>query len=143
MTYEDTDNMEYQSLYRLVKSLITQIPDNCYLYIGPDIYRLIDEEVCLDFLDFGVALDNDYEWYCERFSLSQQCKEYLLSEDNFLIMMYYFCHYMIRDEDKIYVVVFDGCHFDIDASIRIPREVIDECERELEMDFSFSDPVRL
>lgn len=96
MTYEDTDNMEYQSLYRLVKSLITQIPDNCYLYIGPDIYRLIDEEVCLDFLDFGVALDNDYEWYCERFSLSQQCKEYLLSEDNFLIMMYYFCHYMIR-----------------------------------------------
>lgn len=96
MTYEDTDNMEYQSLYRLVKSLITQIPDNCYLYIGPDIYRLIDEEVCLDFLDFGVALDNDYEWYCERFNLSQQCKEYLLSEDNFLIMIYYFCHYMIR-----------------------------------------------
>lgn len=73
-----------------------QIPDNCYLYVGPDIYRLIDEDVCLDFLDFGVALDNDYEWYCERFSLSQQCKEYLLSEDNFLIMMYYFCHYMIR-----------------------------------------------
>ncbi len=40
-------------------------------------------------------------------------------------------------------MVFDGCHFDIDASIRIPRKVIDECERELEMDFSFSDSVKL
>lgn len=137
------DSPMQKNLYDLLQLLLSQIPDDSYLYVGTDIYNLIEQDIAPEILNFVTLLDYDYKWYSERFVLSKKFKDYLLIEDNYLLFYYYFCHFMIRDDRKIYIVVFDGCHFDIDTSIKIPKNILGACEREFEMDFTFSNPVTL
>ncbi len=145
MTVMEEDDIRRQNklIFSLYDYILKHVPENTFLECRTYLDMLKTERregpgYPKEIFNWQIQNSDDDDI---RILLTDDCKKFIIK--NILTISNYLCHFVIRSNDKIYVVVFDGCHFDIDASIRIPREVIDECEREFEMDFSFSDHVRL